>query len=65
MQPAASAGATFIAKLKVGMFHGMMAATGPIGCLKVMLTNPGVLRLVSPLAVNPASALCSNKVAAK
>jgi len=50
VHPAASAGANFIPNIIAGMFHGIIAATGPIGCRKVMFTNPGVLRLVVPLA---------------
>lgn len=48
VQPAANAGATFMAKNIVGTFQGMMAATGPMGCLKVMLIYPGVFKLVVP-----------------
>lgn len=44
--PAAIAGATLLMKKYTGTFHGMIAATTPNGCLNVMLTNPGVLRLV-------------------
>lgn len=62
--PAARAGAALPAKAIKGTFHGMMAATTPKGCLRVMLTNPGVLRLEKPLAVCAASAKDSNRLAA-
>ena len=46
--PAAVAAATFIANMINDIFHGMMAATTPYGCLIVMLIIPGVLKLHCP-----------------
>lgn len=42
------AGATFLEKKTSGAFHGMIIATTPNGCLKLMFKYPGVLRLVWP-----------------
>jgi len=46
--PAASAGAAFFAKKIKGAFHGMMIATTPNGCRKLMFRKPGVFKLVWP-----------------
>jgi len=46
--PAANAGATLLAKKSSGTFHGIIAATTPNGCLKVIPTHPGVLSVEVP-----------------
>jgi hypothetical protein len=46
--PAANAGASFLQKKTRGAFQGIIAATTPTGCFKVMFTNPGVFKLEPP-----------------
>lgn len=46
--PAASAGAAFFAKKINGAFQGMMIATTPNGCRRLMFKKPGVFKLVWP-----------------
>ena len=49
VQPAASAGATLRVIIAMGKFHGVIAATTPIGCLSVTMRWLGLLALmVSP-----------------
>jgi hypothetical protein len=46
--PAASAGATFFARNIKGAFQGIMIATTPNGCLRLMFRKPGEFKLVWP-----------------
>jgi hypothetical protein len=40
-QPAAMAGAHFLVIMAAGKFHGVMAATTPMGCLMTTMRLPG------------------------
>ncbi len=39
VQPAAKAGASFLVIIAAGKFQGVMAATGPIGCLMARIRS--------------------------
>ncbi len=49
VQPAAKAGATLRVIMAAGKFHGVIAATGPTGCLRVrMRSRPVGLGITAP-----------------
>jgi hypothetical protein len=65
VQPAASAAPTLRAGMVMGKFHGVNAATGPIGCLSTMSRVPGVREgTMRPYTRRPSSANQSRMSAA-